>query len=145
MMLIWKGNVLYLCFITALEKKCPICLGLFDEEDEVKKLPCSHRFHSTCIVPWLQRVCTVKFLNPYMTNGFSHRYHLGKTIFIFRGFRSGFEYSFSFFLWIFSKQTEYPQMGRRILWHHICGYSVYLCPIRGTPGFNELSFRHEVI
>ena len=92
-----KGNVLYLCFITALEKKCPICLGLFDEEDEVKKLPCSHRFHSTCIVPWLQRVCTVKFLNPYMTNGFSHRYHLGKTIFIFRGFRSGFEYLFSFF------------------------------------------------
>ena len=42
--------------ISALEKKCPVCLGLFDEEDEVKQLPCSHRFHSTCIVPWLQRV-----------------------------------------------------------------------------------------
>lgn len=40
----------------ALEKKCPVCLGPFDEEDEVKDLPCSHRFHTNCILPWLQRV-----------------------------------------------------------------------------------------
>lgn len=40
----------------ALEKKCPVCLGLFDEEDEVKELPCSHTFHSTCILPWLQKI-----------------------------------------------------------------------------------------
>ena len=29
-------------------------------------------------------------------------------------------------------------MGRRILRRHIWGYSVCLCPIKGTPGFNEL-------
>ncbi|WAQ97044.1 RN181-like protein [Mya arenaria] len=38
------------------EKKCPVCIGLFDEEDEVKELPCGHRFHSPCILPWLQKV-----------------------------------------------------------------------------------------
>ena len=40
----------------ALEKKCPVCLSLLDEEDEVKKMPCSHVFHSKCILPWLQKV-----------------------------------------------------------------------------------------
>ncbi|XP_062606410.1 E3 ubiquitin-protein ligase RNF181-like [Saccostrea cucullata] len=41
----------------ALEKKCPVCLGLLDEEDETIELPkCSHRFHSSCILPWLQQV-----------------------------------------------------------------------------------------
>lgn len=45
-----------LIFISALEKKCPICLSLLDEEDEVKKMPCSHIFHSKCILPWLEKV-----------------------------------------------------------------------------------------
>ncbi|XP_060065357.1 E3 ubiquitin-protein ligase RNF181-like [Ylistrum balloti] len=40
----------------ALERKCPVCLGLFDEEDEVKEIPCSHKFHSKCILPWLDKV-----------------------------------------------------------------------------------------
>ncbi|XP_064626696.1 E3 ubiquitin-protein ligase RNF181-like [Lineus longissimus] len=34
---------------------CPICLGKYDEEDSVKQLPCKHRFHPTCIMPWLER------------------------------------------------------------------------------------------
>ncbi|KAL3876337.1 hypothetical protein ACJMK2_034198 [Sinanodonta woodiana] len=42
----------------ALEKKCPICLGLQDEDDEVKRLPCSHKFHTQCILPWLSKVNT---------------------------------------------------------------------------------------
>ena len=29
-------------------------------------------------------------------------------------------------------------MGRRVLRRHIWGYSVCLCPIKGTPGLNEL-------
>ncbi|KAL5019420.1 hypothetical protein ScPMuIL_005142 [Solemya velum] len=37
-------------------KKCAICLANFDEEDEVKSLPCSHNFHTKCILPWLERV-----------------------------------------------------------------------------------------
>ena len=30
-------------------------------------------------------------------------------------------------------------MGRRVLRRHIWGYSVCLCPIKGTPGLNELN------
>ena len=36
-------------------------------------------------------------------------------------------------------QTELPQMGRRVLRRHIWGYAVCLCPIKGTPGLNELN------
>ncbi|XP_005108139.1 E3 ubiquitin-protein ligase RNF181 [Aplysia californica] len=42
--------------IAALGKKCPICLLEFDEEDEVKIMPCGHQFHSGCILPWLSKV-----------------------------------------------------------------------------------------
>ena len=30
-------------------------------------------------------------------------------------------------------------MGRRVLRRHTWGYSVCLCPIKGTPGLNELN------
>lgn len=36
--------------------KCPICLLEYDEEDEVKILPCRHQFHTNCIIPWLSKV-----------------------------------------------------------------------------------------
>ena len=35
-------------------------------------------------------------VNPYMTNGFSHHYHLGESTLIFRGVRSDFEFLFYF-------------------------------------------------
>ena len=35
----------------------------------------------------------------------------------------------------FSMQTEYPQMGRRVLRRHIWGYAVCICPTKRTPGF----------
>ena len=41
-------------------------------------------------------------------------------------------------------QTEYPQMGRRVLRRPIWGYSVCLCPIKGTPGLNELILKHPI-
>ena len=40
----------------------------------------------------------------------------------------------------FSKQTENPQMGRRILRRHIWGFAVCLCPTKRMPGLNELNF-----
>lgn len=53
-MLPFTCNILY---ISAFEKKCPICLGILDEEEEAIQLPkCSHKFHSSCILPWLQKV-----------------------------------------------------------------------------------------
>ena len=36
-------------------------------------------------------------INPYLTNGLSHHYQLGDSTFIFRGVRSDFYFSFSFF------------------------------------------------
>ena len=61
----------------------------------------------------------IKWLNPYLTNGFSHHYQLGESTFIFRGARSDFLNFIQFLYKKFSKQTESPQMGR-----HIWGYSV---------------------
>ncbi|XP_064594348.1 E3 ubiquitin-protein ligase RNF181-like [Liolophura sinensis] len=40
----------------AQEVKCPVCLGLLDEGDEAREMPCKHLFHTTCILPWLERV-----------------------------------------------------------------------------------------
>ena len=34
-------------------------------------------------------------------------------------------------------------MGRRVLWRHIWGYVVCLCPTKGTPGLNEI-IPHQV-
>ena len=39
----------------------------------------------------------VKYLNPYLTNGLSHHYHLGESTFIYRGSISDFEFLFHFF------------------------------------------------
>ena len=36
-----------------------------------------------------------------------------------------------------SKQNS--PMGRRVLRRHIMGYTVCLCPTKGTPGLNELN------
>ena len=37
-------------------------------------------------------------INPCLTNGFSHHYHLGKSTFVFRGVRSDLEYLFHFWM-----------------------------------------------
>jgi len=38
---------------------CAICLCEFEEEEKLKKLPCEHHFHGTCIDTWImqQSVC----------------------------------------------------------------------------------------
>ncbi|KAK8376406.1 hypothetical protein O3P69_009802 [Scylla paramamosain] len=33
--------------------QCAICLKEWLQEEEGRQLPCSHTFHSTCILPWL--------------------------------------------------------------------------------------------
>ncbi len=37
------------------ENECPICLNEFKKGDKLKKLPCGHLFHQTCISEWFQR------------------------------------------------------------------------------------------
>ena len=40
--------------------------------------------------------CNIIKFNPYLTNGFSHHYHLGESTVIFRGVRSNFSILFNF-------------------------------------------------
>ena len=55
---------------------------------------------------------------------------------------------YSFFDENISKQTEWSQMGRRVMRRHIWSYSVCLYPIKGTTGLYELrspeSLMHSV-
>lgn len=34
-------------------EKCTICLSEFEEEEEVRRLPCMHLFHVECVDQWL--------------------------------------------------------------------------------------------
>jgi len=38
-----------------------VCLADYEAGDEVRMLPCMHKFHVTCVDPWLQgnRTCPV--------------------------------------------------------------------------------------
>ncbi|CAN8326028.1 unnamed protein product [Cochlearia groenlandica] len=36
------------------EPECCICLAKYKEKEEVRKLPCSHRFHLKCVDQWLR-------------------------------------------------------------------------------------------
>ena len=40
----------------------------------------------------LHQFLIIAYVNPYLTNGFSHYYHLGESTFIFRGIRSDFQF-----------------------------------------------------
>ncbi|XBH84309.1 hypothetical protein VPH35_072526 [Triticum aestivum] len=39
------------------EEECVVCLESFKEGDDIRKLPCSHGFHSCCISDWLRVSC----------------------------------------------------------------------------------------
>ena len=38
----------------------------------------------------------IRTFNPYLTNGFSHHYQLGESIFVLRGIRCDFKFLFNF-------------------------------------------------
>lgn len=38
----------------AMQLQCAVCLDECDVGDEVKEMPCKHKFHSSCIVSWLE-------------------------------------------------------------------------------------------
>ena len=38
------------------QARCPVCLEDFEENQDVRVLPCSHSFHTDCIDPWLLNV-----------------------------------------------------------------------------------------
>lgn len=42
---------------TSTQEDCPVCLEPFQTNQVLINLPCTHRFHSSCLVPWLNRHC----------------------------------------------------------------------------------------
>ena len=38
------------------EGQCPICLKSLEQDDILNELPCKHKFHKECIIPWLKKV-----------------------------------------------------------------------------------------
>ncbi|RKP37210.1 hypothetical protein BJ085DRAFT_20305 [Dimargaris cristalligena] len=36
---------------------CGVCSDTFETGDTVRRLPCRHAFHSSCIDPWLTKKC----------------------------------------------------------------------------------------
>lgn len=36
------------------QEECVICLDNFKANEKVIHLPCTHRFHSNCLLPWLE-------------------------------------------------------------------------------------------
>lgn len=43
-------------FLSPIGQQCPVCLKAFAKDEVVKKLACSHKFHTECIIPWLTKV-----------------------------------------------------------------------------------------
>ena len=41
--------------IKSINKECFICLESFQEDNEIKLIPCNHCFHTECIKPWLMQ------------------------------------------------------------------------------------------
>lgn len=43
------------------DDKCAICLGDYEQDEEVKNMPCGHQFHSECLGRWLKinRTCPI--------------------------------------------------------------------------------------
>ena len=35
------------------DEECPICYHMYDTGQEIRKLGCTHMFHTACIDPWL--------------------------------------------------------------------------------------------
>ena len=48
-----------------LEESCLVCIGAYEEGEQVLTLPCFHRYHSVCIEQWLreQTTCPVCLKN----------------------------------------------------------------------------------
>lgn len=55
-------------------EECPVCKDEFVIEEEVRLLPCKHRYHTDCIVPWLTKngtcpVCRFSLAEPESKEG----------------------------------------------------------------------------
>ena len=81
--------------------------------------------------------------NPYLTNGFSHYYHLGESTFIFGGIRSDFQFLNKYSMKILLANRIAPDGTPRSAVSHLGLFCLPMThkrdAIKGTPGINELS------
>ncbi len=56
-------NLLILTYLSLVDNKdeCAICKDEFALQEAATELPCTHRYHSGCILPWLESVCSYVF------------------------------------------------------------------------------------
>ena len=113
--------------------------GPLDLESDT--LPLCHR------APW-HMICSTKYfyghssmINPYLTSGFSHHYHLEESTLIFRGVRSDFYFLSHFSMKFLGANRIAPDGTPHSAASHL-GLFCLLCPIKGMPGLNELKDEH---
>ena len=81
-------------------------------------------------------------------NGFSHHYLLGESTSVLRGIRCDLIlFSFSMKILCANRIAPdgTPHSAASRTRRHIWGYSVCLCPIKGTQGLNELKAGNKVV
>eukprot|EP01018_Ginkgo_biloba_P039967 Gb_19820 [translate_table: standard] len=52
-----KHNWIKLNIKASQQEECPVCLDSFQTGQVLIHLPCVHRFHSSCLIPWLNNHC----------------------------------------------------------------------------------------
>ena len=81
-------------------------------------------------------------INPYVTNGISHPYHLDESTFIFTSIGSIF---ISFYLMKTFDENHISKQNSPVLRCHIWGFSVCLRPIKGRQAYMGLRTRSDRI
>ena len=54
----WNISAHELCIVVCLSDVdgCTVCKDAFKVDNKLRKLPCKHLFHESCILPWLKQV-----------------------------------------------------------------------------------------
>ena len=58
-------------------EQCPVCLKEYTVGETVKVMPCKHSFHSSCILPWLERVSNTTVCHMFEVLRHMHILHQG--------------------------------------------------------------------
>lgn len=50
------NNYVHIASIDPVIYRCHICLGEYEEGDQIRILPCQHEFHMSCVDKWLKEI-----------------------------------------------------------------------------------------
>ena len=92
----------------------------------------SFSFLFWCLVSSVSSISSVTlFINPLMTNGFTHHYHLGKPTFIL-GYKECFQFLFHFFIKFLQPNRMAPDGMLRSAASHLRLYCLAMSHIKDT-------------